>query len=210
MKKLLALLSFVLPISASATVWQINAVGTCDPHQHNCAEGVKVTGQFTENEGVLGAWHFTAQFPGWAEGAASDDPCWHLDPNTGEPLCRRAGTLSSRNLALVPSDIGSPTYSASLNLPLAADLGSANVIDLVPGRCDFDELFQECVFGGSVYHSFGGQGALNELLSGTIMAVPEPSITTLLSAGLMLIWAFLIRVPFRSRPRGGWCAHRVL
>jgi len=66
-----------------------------------------------------------------------------------------------------------------LDLPLAAGLETGKVIDLIPGRCDFDESLKECGYSGALFWP-GGNGALPVLLlTGTITAVPEPSVIAL-------------------------------
>jgi hypothetical protein len=64
-------------------------------------------------------------------------------------------------------------------LSLAADLGSATTIDLVPGHVEPDAIGDLVIFSGSLWIEGGAFGGTH-LLTGTITAVPEPSVMAFL------------------------------
>jgi len=155
MQRLLVLLLLALPGYAFATVWELNAI----------EDGTRpITGHFVENKGVLGAWAFRA--------VPTD--CSFLP---AEIPCGNYAQLPPRLLSF-GFDYGGPTHGVILTLSLAADLGSSDVIALVPGSSRPDPIYGDLIYEGSLFDERDGYTSPNtyHLLTGTIAAVPEPTV----------------------------------
>src|SRR3954453_17137830 len=129
MKRLFALFLVALPAYASATVWQLNAVGDAR---------FPLTGEFVENKGAIGAWHVE----GWPNCAFF-----------GDERCTTSAKLTSQRLISFRQNYN-PAQSVLINLSLVTDLDSAKVIDLVPGHIDLND-FGEPIYSGSTFYQGG-------------------------------------------------------
>jgi len=166
MKRLLLLLLLALPTYAYATVWQLTAVDKDFPSR-------VATGQFVEDRGVLREWDFNMfgyELRGNLDGSVVSD--------CGAVSCITSAKVIPPRTLVFNFEGASPGSGRSIALVLTADLGATTIVHLVPGQAmGYDEEHNSESFQGSTFDI--GPGYLfgsTYLLTGTITAVPEPSI----------------------------------